>query len=193
MKMQTGQRMMLQQNVVKKHYESNGPLKSRIDEIALTFLQHRRPMSKNHTARLPHMVAYLLAELPTLLVGVEMDGQHYAGLLYPMATRALGSPFSMDMFNLKHDIHTMEQFASLKEEITDLTAARHLGIPGVMLFTMEDAETKTTASKKDEMKDKVNETESSESRALQGEVVETTKQDNSGPKRLQRQTSAGGA
>lgn len=176
-----GETMTLQQNVVKKHYESNGLLKSRIDEIALTFLQHRRPMSKNHTARLPHMVAYLLVELPTLLVGVEMDGRHYAGLLYPLAARALGSPIAMDMFDLKHDIHTLEEFAGLRKEITELTAAGRLGIPGVMLFTMEDAETKTTTSKKDETEDKG------------AEVVETTKQDNPGPKRLQRQISAGGA
>ena len=141
-----GEQMRLQQDVVKKHYENGGLLKTRIDEIALMFLKYRRPMSKNHTARLPHCVAYLLAELPFLLVGVEMDGHHYAGLLYPLAAQAVNSPMAMEIADLKHDIHTLEEFTGLRNEINEFTEAGRLGVPGIMLYPMESADTKTIAA-----------------------------------------------
>ena len=140
-----GEHMRLQQDVAKKHYENGGLLKTRIDEIAVTFLKHRRPMSKNHTARLPHLVAYLLAELPFLLVGAEMNGHHYAGLLYPLAAQALSSPIAMEMFDLIHDIHTLEEFTGLRDQITELTATGKLGLPGVILFPMETTDTTSEA------------------------------------------------
>ena len=52
-----------QQIIVRNHYNDvSSSLRSRIDQIAVDFLKLRRPQSKNHAARLPHMVNHLLSE-----------------------------------------------------------------------------------------------------------------------------------
>ena len=72
-----------QQIVVRNHYNDVlSSLRTRIDQIALDFLKFWRPQSKNPAPRLPHMVNYLLLELPMCLTGFEHNGTKFTRLLY---------------------------------------------------------------------------------------------------------------
>ena len=188
-----GEQMKVQQDIVRRHYEAGGPLKVRIDEIALLFLQYRRPMSKNHELRIPHMVNYLLAELPCLVAGVEMEGEHYTGILYPTTNTAIakGGSLANIMFDLKHDIQTEEEFTNFRQEIRAATAAGCLGLPGVMLLPLEEA--KITDSK-----EKKTNTEKAENNVIQEESSEIKdvanfEPEKTGQKMFRRQMSAGAA
>ena len=136
-----GEELREQQRITRNYYDCFPPLRLRIDEIATKFLVHRRPHSKNHTARLPHMVAYLLDELPWLVTGTELEGVHYTALLYPtsMAGMAKGGTLANAMWDLTHDIHTTEEFAAFRQDITRVSRGREV-LPGVVLLPIDTAE-----------------------------------------------------
>ena len=136
-----GEELREQQRITKNYYDCFPPLRLRIDEIATKFLVHRRPHSKNHAARLPHMVAYLLAELPWLVTGTEREGVNYTALLYPtsMAGMANGGTLANAMWDLTHDIHTTEEFAEIRQDITSVSRGREV-LPGVVLLPIDTAE-----------------------------------------------------
>ena len=130
-----------QQRIIGNHYNDiSRSLKARIDEIATDFLKFRRPQSKNHSARLPHMVNYLLGELPWCLNGFEHNGAKFTTLIYPTAvskvTGGKGSCLANALWDLTHDIHTKEEFSDLRQELLKATGGRE-GIPGVPLLPME--------------------------------------------------------
>ena len=130
-----------QDAIIQKHYNDiSSSLKTRIDEIATDFLKFRRPQSKNHAARLPHMVNYLLAELPWCLNGFEHNGHKFKTLLYPTAVSKVsggrGSCLANSLWDLTHDIHTKEEFSDLRKELLQVTRGRE-GSPGVLLLPME--------------------------------------------------------
>ena len=129
-----------QQRIIGNHYnDTASSLKTRIDQIALDFLKFRRPQSKNHAARLPHMVNYLLAELPWCLTGFEHRGRKFSTLLYPTAvtkvTGGKGSCLANALWDLTHDIHTREEFQGLRQNLLEVTGGRE-GLPGVPLLPM---------------------------------------------------------
>ena len=88
------------------------------------------------------------------------------------SAQALSSPIAMEMFDLINDIHTLEGFTGLRNQINELTEAGRLGVPGVMLFPMETADTKTIAAN------------------MNGTKVTTSEAKNSKPRLLERQSSA---
>ena len=129
-----------QQAIVRNYYDDvSSCLKARVDQIATDFLKFRRPHSKNHSARLPHMVNYLLAELPTCLTGFEHKGTKFTTLVYPTAASKVssgeGSCLANALWDLTHDIHTKEEFNSLRQELLQVTKGRE-NPPGVLLLPM---------------------------------------------------------
>ena len=130
-----------QQVIVRNHYNDvSSGLRAGIDQIALDFLKFRRPQSKNHAARIPHMVNYLLSELPICLTGFEHNGTKYTTLLYPTAASKLtggkGSCLANSVWDLTHDIHTKEEFSGLRQELLKVTGGRE-NIPGVVLLPID--------------------------------------------------------
>ena len=143
-----------QQRIIADHYnDMSSSLKTRIDQIALDFLKFRRPQSKNHAARLPHMVNYLLSELPWCLTGFEHNGAKFNILLYPTAvskvTGGKGSCLANALWDLTHDIHTKEEFSGLRQELLQVTGGRE-GIPGVPLLPMPSIMDAEVAAKEKE-------------------------------------------
>ena len=112
------------------------------DKIALDFLNHRRPQSKNHETRLPHMVNYILGELPFLIPGVEHNGIHYKTMLYPTAASKANSGTCManDVFYLALKIQTGLDYADMKKELLEITPI--LGSEGVTLLPIDEVEKK---------------------------------------------------
>ena len=88
------------------------------DRIALQFLKYRRPESKNHEARLPHMATYLLEELPVFLTGILYQGTKYQTMVYP--TTAAHSSFGLA--SLIYDVQTLPEFTSLRQEIFNVSS-----------------------------------------------------------------------
>jgi len=129
------------QKIARKYYDSLPLLRERIDEIATKFLVFRRPLSKNHSGRLPHMVAYLLAELPWLVAGFEYGGCDYRTLLYPTTMSKLieGGTLANAMWDLTHDIHTMPEFLNLRQDLVQAAGGREV-IPGVPLLPLPPLE-----------------------------------------------------
>jgi cytochrome P450 len=176
------------QVIIRCYYENaSSSLRARVDQIATDFLQYRRPQSKNHAARLPHMVAYILGELPPLLMGIEHRGQRFTTLLYPTAVSKVsggrGSCLANTLWDLTHDIHTKQQFADLRQELTAAAGGREV-IPGVPLLPMEleeEQEVKKVLSSKSSAAEKKPSPES-----FTGEEVKTVT-----ARALLRQTSAG--
>ena len=104
------------------------------DEIALKFLNYRRPQSKSHGTRLPHIADYILAELPLFVAGIRYGETNYQSLLYPTAC-----PGKCDaLANLVYEIHTTPEFADLKRDI--LGASSTVATKGqfVLPMTFED-------------------------------------------------------
>ena len=104
------------------------------DEIALKFLNYRRPQSKSHGTRLPHIADYILAELPLFVAGIRYGETNYQSLLYPTAC-----PGKCDaLANLVYEIHTSPAFADLKKDI--LGASSTVATKGqfVLPMTFED-------------------------------------------------------
>lgn len=129
-----------QQAIVQNYYDDvSSCLKARVDKIATDFLKFRRPQSKNHSARLPHMVNYLLAELPICLTGFEHKGTKFTTFTYPTAASKVssgeGSCLANSLWDLTHDIHTKEEFNSLRQELLQVTKGRE-NLPGVLLLPM---------------------------------------------------------
>ena len=140
-----------QQLIVRNHYNDvSTSLRTRIDQIALSFLKFRRPQSKNHEARLPHMVNFLLSELPMCLTGFEHNGTKFTTLIYPTAaskvTGGKGSSLANSLWDLTHEIHTKEEFSGLRQELLKVTGGRET-IPGVLVLPIQEevvAEVKET-------------------------------------------------
>ena len=173
-----------QQIIVRNHYNDvSSGLRSRIDQIALDFLKFRRPQSKNHAARLPHMVNYLLSELPICLTGFQQNGTNYTTLLYPTAASKLtggkGSCLANSVWDLTHDIHTKEEFSGLRQALLEVTGGRE-NIPGVLLLPI-DAE--VVAKEKDAVL----------SCSKEIADITTPMQKRTNMRAFQRQVSAGGA
>ncbi len=82
------------------------------DKIALDFFSFRRPQSKNHGTRIPHMVNHIVGELPSILTGLIYNGIHYKTLLYPTAASKAksGSCMANDVFYLAREIQTGSNF-----------------------------------------------------------------------------------
>merc|ERR1712200_33824 len=110
--------MKKQQKILNSYYQTNEYFKQKIDKIALEFLSFRRPQSKNHETRIPHMVNYIVEELPIMLTGVECNGIHYKTLLYPTAASKAtsGSCMANDVFYLSREIRTCLDFDETKKE-----------------------------------------------------------------------------
>ena len=110
------------------------------DKIALDFLNYRRPQSKNHEKRLPHMVNYILGELPFLATGVEHNGIHYKTLLYPTAASKAksGTCMANDVFYLAREIQTGLEYAAMKKELLEIDQI--LGSEGVTLLPIDEVE-----------------------------------------------------
>ena len=87
------------------------------------------------------MVNYLdLSELPMWVTGFEHNGTKFTTLPYPTAaskvTGGKGSCLANSVWDLSHEIHTEEEFSSLRRELLKVTGGRE-NIPGVLLLPME--------------------------------------------------------
>ena len=81
--------------------------------MALQFLKHRRPTSKSHHIRLPHMVTYLLEELPVFLTGIMHKNVKHQTMVYPTAA----AQSSFGLAKTVYEVQTLPEFANLREEI----------------------------------------------------------------------------
>jgi len=130
------------QAIARRHYDEATSLRPRIDAIAEQFLAYRRPQSKNLSGRLPHMVSYLLEELPWFITGFELNGCEYRTFLYPTTVSKLEEgnvSLANAMWDLTHDIHTKEEFAELRQELVASASGREV-IPGVVLLPLPPLE-----------------------------------------------------
>ena len=172
-----------QQSVVRRHYnETSSSLRTRMDQIALDFLKFRRPMSKNHAARLPHMIDYLLSELPIIITGFEHRGVKFTTLLYPTAVSKVetGSCLANAVWDLAHEIHTKEEFSGLRQELLAISGGRET-LPGVPLLPINPEEVAEALVSDRELPD------------TPKTLDETTKAGNSMTRPFRRQISAGTA
>ena len=72
-----GEAMKKQQQITRQHYEKSNYFKSRVDKIAKAVLLDRRPNCQTPEVRLPHMVSYILEEIPFAFTGIEHQGMIY--------------------------------------------------------------------------------------------------------------------
>lgn len=116
-------RMFNQEAIARKHYEKNTFLRERVNEIALDFLYHRRPLCKSPSQRIPYFVNYLLCELPIVFFGFIHNGQHYSSLIYATtketAAGLKAEPKSKSIWTLVDDIRNDPEFSELNEELLD--------------------------------------------------------------------------
>ena len=129
-------KMKFQQAIIRKHYESSTALKARIDKIALDFLMFRRPTSKKHSTRLPFMVSYILEELPSAIIGLNYEDQHYCTLVYPTTIEKANTPLCNAIWDLVYDIQTCPLFLDLKTEMVEASGGFESTL-GVTLLPVE--------------------------------------------------------
>ena len=79
----------------------------------MKFLAFRRPDSKKNESRLPHMVSYILEELPICMTGLNYNGIKFETLLYPttMVHKSQG------LAQLVLELQTLPEFSTLRAEI----------------------------------------------------------------------------
>jgi len=130
--------MRRQEKISHRHYLDNHVFKETIDQMAMEFLAHRRPQSKNPETRLPNVINYLLSELPLMLTGFQYQGRRYQTVAYPIAASkaTFGPGLANSMFYLVRDIHTNQEFASLRDEL--VSEAGQEAVHGITLLPIEE-------------------------------------------------------
>ena len=82
------------------------------DDASLELLRLRMPNAKDLQPRLPHMVSYLLEELPLFLTGTLHQGVKHQTMLY-----STESEHALIFAKLIHEFQTFDEFESLRQEI----------------------------------------------------------------------------
>ena len=101
---------------------------------------HRRPSSKNPSARIPLMVPYLLEELPVMLSGIVHEGIHYKTHMYPTSASKASAKAGLanDAFFLAHDIQTKSEFSKLYKDIIDCCPDGFQANNGTVILPIND-------------------------------------------------------
>ena len=114
-------KMRQQQDVLHQHYEMGGPFAKKLDEIGKAYILLRRPQTTYIEDRLKHAVAYLIAELPVLLMGFRHQGQHYCTLTYPTTPQKAALMEANGLWDLLYEIQTFPEYAELRRDLYQVT------------------------------------------------------------------------
>ena len=114
-----------------------GLFAEKLDEIGKTYILLRRPRTTHIENRLKHAVAYLIAELPVLLMGFCHQGQHYCTLIYPTTPQKAAAWMEANcLWDFLYEILSFPEFAELKHQLFGITETEN--IHGTILLPIPD-------------------------------------------------------